>query len=217
MFTENGMRVYDVEVLGVQIKQEAIASLLLDAQRTKLTLAVRTATKEQSLEMTKRLSAVEQEEASIKATATETVQHHAQKELAAIGATELAKIANELHSLEANREIVDAKLSEGRARSDAQHAVALAEAQLFVDRLKAETEQVIARAKAVTPELAAALQAVSDKALAERIATSMAPIAAMQGVSATDVLSRLFEGTPLDSILKGMASRSNLPLVGSRD
>jgi major vault protein len=212
-FKENNMRVYDVEVLGVAIKQPEIAGLLLKAQRDKLTLAVNAASKEEALELQRRVGIVELAEAQIKADKAEAMSILSQRELDAQSATALRRIANELAALEGNRDLVDARMDEDRVRAEAAVAYAKAEIELAISKMEAETKQILARAGAVTPAMSEALTVMADTALVERITTALAPIAAMQGVSAADVLSTLFKGTPLQGALEGLAARSAVPLL----
>ena len=67
--------------------------------------------------------------------------------------------------------------------------------------LQAEVAAVVDKAKAVSPDLIAALQAFGDKALAEKMAESMAPLAILGGESVAEVLSRLLRGTALARLL----------------
>ncbi|MCA9695476.1 MAG: hypothetical protein KC636_38210, partial [Myxococcales bacterium] len=67
--------------------------------------------------------------------------------------------------------------------------------------LRAEVEAVAGKAQAVSPDLIAALQAFGDRALAEKMAESMAPLAILGGESVSEVLARLLRGTPLARLL----------------
>ncbi len=84
-------------------------------------------------------------------------------------------------------------------QSDAEAKAALA---LRMQELDAEVRAVVEKAKAVSPELVSALQAFSDKALVERVAQSMSPLAILGGESVSDVLGRLLRGTPLARLLE---------------
>jgi len=67
--------------------------------------------------------------------------------------------------------------------------------------LEAEVKAVVDKAQAVSPDLVAALQAFGDKALTEKVAESMAPLAILGGESVVDVLGRLLSGTALAEVL----------------
>jgi len=70
-----------------------------------------------------------------------------------------------------------------------------------LEEVRAEVAAVVDKAKAVSPDLIAALQAFGDKALAERMAQSMAPLAMIGGDSIVDAFARLVAGTPLANVL----------------
>ena len=67
--------------------------------------------------------------------------------------------------------------------------------------LDAEVKALVEKAGAVSPDLVAALQGFSDRALTERVAESMAPLAILGGESVAEVLGRLLAGTPLAKAL----------------
>ena len=60
-----------------------------------------------------------------------------------------------------------------------------------------DAKAVVDKAQAVSPDLVAALQAFGDRALAEKMAETMAPLAILGGESVAEVLARLLRGTPL--------------------
>ncbi|MCY1006984.1 hypothetical protein OV079_15745 [Nannocystis pusilla] len=72
--------------------------------------------------------------------------------------------------------------------------------------LQAEVAAVVEKARAVSPDLIAALQAFGDRALAEKMAESMAPLAILGGESVAEVLARLLRGSPLARLLPGAAN-----------
>ena len=88
-----------------------------------------------------------------------------------------------------------------RARYDLSLSVTRQQLTQRLEELKAEVEAVVNKAGAVSPQLVAALQAFSDKALAERMAESMAPLAILGGKSVADVLAQLLKGTILEKVL----------------
>lgn len=67
--------------------------------------------------------------------------------------------------------------------------------------LKGEVEAVVAKASAISPDLVAALQAFSDRALAEKVATSMAPLSILGGKSVAEVFANMLKGTVLGNTL----------------
>jgi major vault protein len=81
------------------------------------------------------------------------------------------------------------------------------EAELYIQELEAEVKAVVEKANAVSPDLIAALQAFSDKALAEKMAESMAPLAILGGKSVAEVLSNLLKGTIVEKVLNNLPEK----------
>ncbi|NDD30627.1 MAG: hypothetical protein EB084_20395 [Proteobacteria bacterium] len=67
--------------------------------------------------------------------------------------------------------------------------------------IDAETQAVVRKAEAVSPDLIASMQAFADKALAEKMAETMEPLAILGGRSVSDVLGGLLAGTPLADVV----------------
>ena len=97
--------------------------------------------------------------------------------------------------------IHDAELARQKAKIDQELAVAQQQLTQRIEELNAHVDAVVHKADAVSPQLVAALQAFSDKALAERMAESMAPLAILGGRSIADAFAQLLKGTMLENIL----------------
>jgi major vault protein len=212
LFEENGMRIYDVEVLGVVIGDEAIAGLLVDAQHSAVQQALELASEARELEATRQKESVKQETARAQAATRQTlldldtadVQKRLELNLAQIKAeTDAAR--RKLDARWAEQALLDkigaAELARQRAALDQELAVAQQRLAQRLEERRAEVEAVVSKAGAVSPQLVAALQAFSDRALAERMAESMAPLAILGGKSVAEVLAQLLKGTVLEKAL----------------
>lgn len=78
--------------------------------------------------------------------------------------------------------------------------------------LGAEVRAVVDKAGAISPDLVAALQSFGDRAMVERVAESMAPLAILGGDSVVEVLAKLLRGTPL---AKALGPKVEEPTNGS--
>lgn len=214
LFEENGMRIYDVEVLGVEIGDAGIETLLVGAQHAAVEQTLTLDGERRRLELTRERQSIEQEIDVITA------------------GTRQKKFALDRGDVEAAHELARAKIhAEAEARHDrltaqladqppleAVHSAELtrrkATAELELDvgnkqlaqrltELDSEVRAVVDKAKAVSPDLIAALQAFGDRALAEKMAQSMAPLAILGGESVSEVLARLLRGTKLAQVLGG--------------
>jgi major vault protein len=211
-FDENGMRVYDVEVLGVEIGDERIEALLVEAQHAAVEQTLTLDGERRRLELTRQREAIEQAVQAITAETRGKQLALEQREVEAKLALEQAKHASaaDLRARQLAAQLSDQQALEGvhraelaRRRSAGELEQQLADARLAqqLRELEAEVQAVVQKAQAVSPDLVAALQAFGDRALAERMAESMAPLAILGGESVADVLSRLLRGTKLADVL----------------
>jgi len=213
LFVENGMRIHDVEVLNVEIGDAEIEKLLVQAQHAAVEQTLTIGSERRRLELAKDAAAIEIE---IKTTEREMHRAKAGVEIEAIQdkrEVELRRIESEtacakerLAAKVAEQEALDvvstAELARRRAQKANEHAAAEQDLALRLRAIEAEVQAVSEKAKAVSPELIAALQAFGDRALAERMAESMAPLAILGGESVSEVLARLLRGTKLAKVLE---------------
>ena len=211
-FTENGMRIYDVEVLEVAIGDETIAGLLVKAQHAAVQQTLQLAAEQRRLEATRVTESISQQVAEAQSQTklaatilkTREVEHVLRQQLA----EQQAKI--ELHerqqaALLTEQERLDAihgsEIGRRRTAADFEATVASQKLEAKLKEIAAEVAAVSDKARAVSPDLIAALQAFGDRALAEKMAESMAPLAILGGESVSEVLARLLRGTPLSRLL----------------
>ncbi|MBT9583329.1 hypothetical protein IV102_08260 [bacterium] len=218
LFAENGMRVYDVDVLDVQLGDAAIAEMLTEAQHQAVRQAISLAEEQRNLEATQRGEEIRQQ---IEALRFETTRKHLNiqgEEVAGHLALELTRIAataqqegERLKAQEARQGQLNSLLQSELSRSKQQRDQELDfERQLMEQRLqelRAEVDGLVSRAQAVSPDLVAALQSFSDQHLAERVARSMSPLAMLGGKSVADVFSQLLKGSPLEGAVQRWGER----------
>lgn len=211
-FDENGMRVYDVEVLEVAIGDDAIAGLLVKAQHAAVQQTLQLAAEQRRLEATRQAESIGQQIAELQsdtrqrgsALKTREIEQQLRHQLA----EQAAKI--ELHerqqtALLTEQEriatIHEAELRRRRAAQELELGLAQQKLDQRLKELQGEVSAVVDKARAVSPDLIAAMQAFGDRALAEKMAESMAPLAILGGESVSEVLARLLRGTPLARLL----------------
>jgi major vault protein len=227
-FEENGMRVYDVEVLDVTIGDNDIAALLVGAQQDAVRQALAIAAERRRVDVTRESEAAKQQILELEATTrhaglglrmreVERQRGLSLAEVAADAEVRSARQAGQLAEQEAIGAIHLAELGRRRAASDLDLEVAQRVQEQKLREIDAEVKAVVSKAAAISPDLVAALQAFSDRALAERAAATMAPLAILGGESVADVLGRLLQGTALANALGGKppdgggAPRKELP------
>ncbi|MCA9699165.1 MAG: hypothetical protein KC431_16700, partial [Myxococcales bacterium] len=167
-FAENGMRVYDVEVLDVKIGDAAIEKLLIGAQHAVVEQTLTLESERRRLDQTREREGIAQEIQEIEATTRGKKLALQRTEVEAVQAYDLAKIEAELA---ARKRRLDAQQGEQQTL-DAVHGAELArkrqssELELetgdkhldqHIRNLEAEVKAVAEKARAVSPELIAAL------------------------------------------------------------
>jgi major vault protein len=215
-FEENGMRIYDVEVLGVEIGDEVIAELLVQAQHSVAQQTIRITQEQKNLEMTKRLEEIKQQisvaqaETALKQIALQVAEVEKSLELS------LSRIKSEVdtadmrlsHQLAQQGKLSDIARAElGREMERREQDIKFAQEALQqrIEELNAQVKAVVDKATAVSPDLIAAMQAFADKSLAEKMADTMAPLAILGGKSIAEVFAQLLKDTPLEEVLKKKA------------
>ncbi len=212
LFEENGMRVYDVEVLDVTIGDEEIAGLLVGAQQEAVRQALAIAAEQRKVTFVRESESTKQQ--IMELSAATRLKETAVK-MSEVGEGLRLTLAEARAEAESKKERQTAQLAEQetlgaihaadlarrKATTDLDLAVAEKRLDQHLRELAAEVQALAGKAGAVSPDLVAALQAFSDRALAERVAESMAPLAILGGDSVADVLSRLLAGTTLADVL----------------
>lgn len=209
LFAENGMRVYDVDVLDVTIGDKTIAGMLTAAQhgtvRQTLTLAQET----KQLEVTQRSEKLKQQLAQAQFETTvqgyslelEQVVRGVEVSMARVDCEAQVEERRIAHQ-EALGKVHELALAREKARKDMELAVSREVLEHRLVELRAEVEAAQLRAQAFSPELVAALQAFGDQHLAGKLADSMAPLAIMGGKSIAEVFATLVKGTALEGALR---------------
>ncbi len=212
LFAENGMKIYDVEILDIVLGDATIENLLIAAQQDVVKQNLKLLSEQRRLEFTQQNEVVIRQ---IAETQSETRQKTVELQKAETNKNlelELTKIDA---SIQSEWKKINANLSNQEVISKIQEAELLRKKeteQLVIDvqqqklaqelqKIKAEVEAVVSKAGAVSPDLIAALQAFGDKALAEKMAESMAPLAILGGKSIAEVFANLLKGTQLGNVL----------------
>lgn len=227
-FKENGMRIYDVEVLSVEMVNKEIEKLLVDHQRRAIETTLLLKSKRQTLDNTKELEVITQQ--------TEEIQAETRRRKMALEADEATRrLERDLTVIDANAKAKAEEQTVALAAVKAQaqvhqveidQKIASARAQIALDKeaqanklaaLEAEVRAAVEKGKAFTPDLIAALTAFGDKELIERVSKSMAPLSILGGESVQEVLGKLLAGSPLAKhLLPAANGATSAPATAAR-
>lgn len=210
VFEENGMRIYDVEILQVNLQNQDIEKLLIGSQREAINHALSLASARRLLDFTKQNEVLKQEKLQAEAETGAKTMAFKQDDLklrlaldldtlAAAAKTQAEKARADEAAAQA--ETVQAQYKLAMAKAADEQALAMNERALEqrLKELNAEVQAVVEKAKAVSPDLVAALNAFGERAMVEKVAEAMAPLGILGGgkKSVTEILGDLLKGTTL--------------------
>jgi len=216
LFSENGMRIYDVEIFNIKIQDAAVEKMLFEAEHGSVRRRVEVESTRNTQVYTSQIEVlnrqIEEERNNSELQKLELERTRIQKQLEVeldkqrkIDQTAKAKLDSELVREGLLNQIADSELSREKASEEQSIALAALRMAQELERLKAEVDAVSQKAQAFSPDLIAALQAFGDKALAEKMASAMAPLSILGGKSVAEVFSNMLRGTVLEGVLKPMS------------
>lgn len=219
VFAENGMRLYDVEVIDMKIEHARVAQELADVQFRSLKSAITIAEEERGLLIAQRSNAVRRTEALDRVTTAEVIAEAENRATAAQLTSTMAMItaaaeeqagrqANLLKERQAADTIAKAEVATQTMLDDARLAVEKRELDLRIEELKSQTAEFIARAGAMDGKLATALTSMADSALLQDMVKNLGTVSAMQGIPVAEVLAHMVKGTPVAPVLEALAART---------
>jgi len=193
-FEENGMWVYDVEVLDVHILDGDVKKLLADAQRTAIVSDISRKAEELRLGDERLRETVNQEIFSAQmATLARAAEHESANRGLRIAQVETELEAERIKTIGAASEHAEALRIRSAAELDA------AERRTELDRRELEARAAAFREQmqALAPELIATLKMLGNQSLAAELSKNLSPLAILGGESVADVAGRLLERLPL--------------------
>ena len=218
-FAENGMLVYDVEVLRVNVDSDIAEILeahqfemidkalkLNDAKnRIELVEALNEAEKKENEMLTaKRMFNIELEHKIATEKMAKEEEINAKKRAAA-----QAKADAELALQDILNQINEAKLARDKAENDAKVALQKELEVIEEAKQKAYAETVKEIMGAVSPGLIEALSTKANAELLTEATKNLSPLAIARGESVADTVNTLMRGTSLEGILKDIVEKNN--------
>lgn len=202
------MRIYDVEVLGVEIENKDIAAELAASQREVIRHTLTIASSRRGLEFVKESESVRQQTDEAKQVTARALAKLAQEQIEDKLAVDMARIAaaartaTEEQTVSLAGEKYRSNLLEevlGQQRAKAQQEAAIDQVKLDQRKawLEAEVRAVVDKAGAVDPALVAALTAFGEQNMIEKVSEAMAPLAMISRTGVMEVVGELLKGTKL--------------------
>ena len=208
LFKENGMHIYDVEVLGVKITDDSIAASLIKAQRDVVSQTLALAAKRRELDTVKETETIAQDIASLRsATKIEDFKLQIKETEERLNAN-IKKLDADLEERKKDAEVNKARLVLQKDVADQETEIATKKQELQIEKIKAETEEAVAILKAIQPELIATMKAIGNQDLAKVLAQNLPKAAGSFGLltnkGGIDALMSMVKGTPLEEGLTAL-------------
>jgi major vault protein len=214
-FKENGMRVYDLEVLGLQIENDEISELLEDSQHEAVSQRLMVEKAQNELETTQKTEKIQQ---SIEEAKAETARKKYQLLIdsydlqlkASLGEINIRsevekQKATDMSSIQdIQNEVENKRLELIKAKETQALEIANEKMEQMIKQLQAETTATTAKAAAVTPDLIAVLQNFANKDLAGKLAENFNVLAFLGGKSIVEVAQSILSGTEAGEVLKNL-------------
>lgn len=206
-FEENGMRVTDVDVLSLVIKDEKVAGMLAEAQRVTLQGMAKVAQQEAALTNQTRLEEIDQALAEVahgtsarKLELQELSKDETQKALMSeVGRKATYGQANQVRALaeEERQQDIDSKKREGElARHDLEMQKVKEQQAMQLEALAAQVKAVVDKAKAMDPHVMVALERLTDEVFLKGMVDGFGEWAAVKGVGLAEMAKQVLDFMP---------------------
>ena len=215
LFKENGMLVYDVEVLKIDVDSD-IAEMLEEHQREMIEKAMLLNDAEAKIKLVEAIAEADQKEAEVakakRLHSIETKNIIETEEFAKAQALEAKKRAAAQAKAEAElalqdilNKIEEEKLARDKATNDAKVALQKELEAIEAAKQKAYADTIKEIMASVSPDLIAALSTKANAELLTEATKNMSPYAIARGASVADTVDVLMRGTSLEGVLTDIA------------
>jgi len=193
-FEENGMRVYDVEVLSVVIDNDSINTMLVQNQHQIVSKSLESVQKNKLLEVTKATTEAEKQilelTASISLKKLEIAEKESDKKL---------EIRNkELEAEKGQQEVLDAIQKAELARKEADAKMIQ---EIEIKNRESLTKEFVTKFKAIEPDLVAAINNASKMALMQELVSNLPQatggLGFLLGKGGMDAINSMIKGNPV--------------------
>lgn len=218
-FKENGMFVYDCEVLNIDIDSD-VEELLMKHQNEMISKSLELSDAEKRIEVITKLAEAEKKEQELRSQQmlnklelqrTETMtkldmqseanrKKEAEQQAIKQAECDMSVLIDAIH---------DADLARKQKEKDAEIAYKQSLANIEKAKQEAYTESVKNIMKSIQPGLIEALAANGNVELMKTIADGIAPYALTKGESSADVIDRLMHGTTLEGLINKFAPKQD--------
>lgn len=217
-FEENGLHIYDVDVLSLSFEDHALARDFSEAAKATFRNELKLAEEKRGLDMTKELTAISLEKSKLAAEGSMQLaaftKQKADADAEGAIATILAQVRKDeeegkarLARIAASTEASRAQLAEQQLGHDQGHTNAVRANDEDLRLRQAETNAAVTQLAAIQPGLIAALDKLGESELIEKIASHLNVQSILGGTSVSDALTKALRGTRFASLLEEHSNR----------
>jgi major vault protein len=214
-FTENGMTITDVEVLGTPIQDHNIAQLLTTAQHETIQGNIDIDRAKKRLEVTKEQEAVAQETEQAKFE-TDALKHELRVKRIALA---LKVALDEFESKQKQEaealKVAEAEEAVAQVHHDADLSRDAAKEKLRQEGQEADTKAVTDKLSAAQNGLAEAILALSNQETLAKVAEATSIQTLIGGKNIAEVLGQIFQGSPLEGAFENVTKRGAFTGIGN--
>lgn len=213
VFDENGMRIYDVDVLELSFEDDAIAALFEEAAKAAFKDELHVTREQRQFELLRSTTEITVARSALTADSATRTAENAKKQVQAEAEAAIARIlaqatqADEtakvrLAAINAVNAETEVELANNKLRTDATHAVLVAGNDEKVRLLEAEVTANVTRLAAIQPGLIEALTRLGDAELIDKVAKHFNVQTLLGGTSISGALNQALAGTRLAGLLE---------------
>ncbi len=218
-FEENGMFVYDCEVLKISIER-GVAAMLEEHQSRIVRSTLDLSEANKNAENIRKLAEYEQEKIKLDADNKAYKEKLAQEQRLTALANEAAIAAKKRAEKDAETkarkdlqplldEIQKAELARDKNADDAKIANEKAIADIEKAKQEAYAETIKKIMESISPDLIAALESKANANMLETVSKSVAPYAIAKGESTSEFVDRMLRGTTLEGVISQFAKKDD--------
>jgi hypothetical protein len=196
VFDENGMKVYDLEVLNVAVLDETVEDMLTTAQQSAFKLEMSKREAERKFDLAKTTEEITQQTNALRLQSLESELVLGKKDAELKTAQENSKVyVDKIRQLGFAENAVAAKT----ATYEFEKANSEDEQKRQIELIEKETAAFKERMGAISPQLITAITRYGDQQLIAKAAEYIGPLSALEGKAIIEVANKLFSGLPFAS------------------
>ena len=216
-FKENGMEIYDVEVISVNFIDHNIEDLIEESKQEELRNTIELEHQQKNLVLIK---GKEKAKRAIDAENAETTKSRAGHRLQEIEIRNAECEADEIGKLKAEQaasEVRSLVLADEKKSQDQDVHFQREALMRRIEELTALAQADETRAKAVQPALINALQAMAMTGTLQQLAQHLAPLSIVKNESLGGTLDKLLKGTSMEGLLKNISELGTAQFIDVRE